>query len=165
VVELAAGLCESIARDNLVFWGDAGGAAVQAATLRGRAGAARAANAGAYAVARRALGPPAAPGQPGADAALRAALIDAAESLLAVVTTAADCAGLAAEIAQSCEPSRSADAAGAAELTAAAARSAQALLEINLALGPDDERRGHVRAIVAAAEADCRRARHAAAGS
>jgi formiminotetrahydrofolate cyclodeaminase len=160
VVAMAAALCESIARNSLDAWPGGRGAAVQAATLRARAD--EAANARAYAAARDALQTPVAPGTTGRDATLRTALLSAADTLLAITSGAGDCAGLAAEIARGCAPGLRADAAGAAELAAAAARAAAALVEINLALLPGDERRARVREIVAAAEADCVRARETA---
>jgi formiminotetrahydrofolate cyclodeaminase len=162
VVAMAAALCESIARNSLDAWPGGRGAAVQAATLRARADEAAAANARAYAAARDALQAPVAPGTTGRDATLRTALLSAADTLLAITAGAGDCAGLAAEIARGCAPGLRADAAGAAELAAAAARAAAALVEINLALLPGDERRARVREIVAAAEADCVRARETA---
>jgi len=161
VVGMAAGLCESIARYSLAAWPDGRGAAVQAATLRARANETAAANARAYTAARDALQTPAESGTTGRDATLRAALLSAADTLLAIASSAGDCAGLAAEIARGCAPGLRADAAGAAELATAAARAAAALVDINLALLPGDERRARVRAIVAAAEAECVRAREA----
>lgn len=162
VVGLAAALCESIARSSLATWPGGRGAAVQAATLRARADEAAAANARAYAAARDALQTPVVPGTKGRDATLRAALLSAADTLLAIAAGAGDCAGLAAEIARGCAPGLRADAAGAAELAAAAARAAGVLVEINLALLPGDERRARAQAIVAEAEADCVRARETA---
>ncbi len=165
VVSLAAALCESIARGSLERWEEARGAAIQAATLRRRSGEAGATNARSYAAARDALAQTPHPGVTGRDAALRAALIAAADTLLAIAAVAADCAGLAAEITGRCEPALRADAAGAAELAAAAARSAAALVEINLVLLPGDERRERAIAIVAAAETDRERARAVVEGS
>jgi methenyltetrahydrofolate cyclohydrolase len=162
VVAMAAGLCESIARGGLEDWGDARGAAVQAATLRERAAEAGLANRHAYVRARDALGRAGQEEGTGRDAALRAALVAAADTLLTVAAGAADCAGLAAEIAGGCQASLRADAVGAAELAAAAARSAAGLVDINLALLPSDERRVQVRMWVEAAEAARRRAREAA---
>jgi len=156
---LAAGLCESIARGSLYTWVDAGGVAIQAATLRERAVVAGRANAAAYAVARDVLG-----GQSsstGRDATLRAALIAAADTLLSIASVGGDCAALAAEIAVHCEPAIRPDAAGAAELAASAARVASALVEVNLALLPGDERRRRADAIAVAADRQSRRARDA----
>jgi formiminotetrahydrofolate cyclodeaminase len=152
VVALAAGLCESVARASLDGWDEARGAAVQAAELRRRACAAASENADAYGAANDALAQRGEPGRTGRDAQLRAALLRAADAPLAIATIAADCATLAAAIAQGCEVAMRADVAGTAELAAAAARSAAALVEINLALLPDDARRVQARLAVAAAE-------------
>lgn len=159
VASLAAGLCESLARGALESWTESGGAAIQAATLRARATEAGAGNAVAYEAARQALRELAHRGGTGRDANLRAALIAAADTLLAIADTAADCTALAAEIAARCEPAERADAVGAAELATAAAQTAVALVDINLALLPTDERRERARLIAAAADDECRRAR------
>ncbi len=159
VASLAAGLCESLARGALESWSESRGAAIQAATLRARAVDAGAGNALAYEAARQALRELAHPGATGRDANLRAALVGAADTLLAIADTAADCTALAAEIAGRCEPAERADAASAAELAAAAAHAAAALVEVNLALLPADERRQRARSIVAAADSERRRAR------
>lgn len=161
VVSLAAGSSEALARGSLAEWPDARGAAIQAAALRGRSSDAGAANARAYAAAREALAAPPTPGATGRDANLRAALIAAADTLLAIAAAGADCTSLAAEIATHCDSAVRPDAAGAAELAAAATRAAAALVDINLALLPDDERRRRASAIVAAAETDRARARAA----
>jgi formiminotetrahydrofolate cyclodeaminase len=165
VCELAAGLCESLARASLNDWPGARGAAVQAATLRARAGAAREANARAYAAARESLARPSVPGETGRDAGLRAALLSAADTLLSICAAAGDCAGLAAEVAEGCDPGLKADAAGAAGLAAAAAQAAAGLVAINLAVLPDDERREQVVAIMAGAKASLDRAVESARGA
>jgi formiminotetrahydrofolate cyclodeaminase len=162
VASLAAGLCESLARSSLESWEDSRGVAIQAATLRTRVLEAGAANARAYAAAREALRELAQPGGTGRDANLRAALIAAADTLLAIATSAADCTALAAEIAGRCQPAERPDAAAAAELAAAAAHAAAALIEINLALLPGDERRERARTIVAATDSERERARRQA---
>ena len=162
VASLAAGLCESLARGSLESWSESRGAAIQAATLRVRAIEAGAANARAYAAARKALDELSQPGGTGRDANLRAALIAAADTLLEIAGTAGDCMALAAEIAGRCELAERADAAAAAELAAAAANAAAALVEINLALLPGDERRERARSIVAAADSEREHARRQA---
>lgn len=162
VAGLAAGLCESLARSSLRSWDESAGVAIQAATLRTRAIEAGSGNARAYAAAREALQALAQPGGTGRDANLRAALIAAADTLLAIAATAADCAALAAEIAGRCDPAERPDAAAAAELAAAAAHGAAALIDINLALLPGAERRQRAIAIVAAADRGRERARRAA---
>ncbi len=163
VVALAAGLCEAVSRASLETWDEARGAAVQAAELRRRACAAACENAVAYSAANAALARRSQPGGSGRDALLRAALVRAAEAPLAIATIASDCATLAAAIARDCDAAMRADVAGAAELAAAAARSAASLVEINLALLPDDARRARARSAVASADAAVRRS--AAAGA
>jgi formiminotetrahydrofolate cyclodeaminase len=132
---------------------------VQAVELRRRAQALAAENAAAYNAARAQLAEPA--GAAGHDGALRAALIRSAEAPLGICATAADCAVLAAALAHDVEPDARVDAVAAAELAAGAARAAAALVDINLALLPGDERRENARACVATAEAACERAREA----
>ena len=162
VVGLAAGLCESVARATLEAWEQAGGAAIQAAALRARAGEASVANARAYADARAALTAAPGSGATGRDAMLRASLLGAADTLLTIADTGADCAGLAAEIAAHGLPGLRPDAAGAAELAASAVQTAIGLVRANLALLPGDERRQRAEAIALAAEAQRARARDAA---
>jgi formiminotetrahydrofolate cyclodeaminase len=162
MVCLAAGLTESIARASGAGWTGASGAAVQALTLRRRAEQAGSDDTSAYALARAALARSTTPsGGTGRDGALRGALIAAADALLAIAATAADCATLAAETAAHCEPAIRADAAGAADMAAAAAGVAASLVEINLALGPSDERRVRARELVRVAESARHRAREA----
>jgi formiminotetrahydrofolate cyclodeaminase len=162
VVGLAAGLCESVARATLEAWQQASGAAIQAAALRGRAGEAAVANVRAYTRARAALAAEPGSAATGRDAILRASLLGAADTLLAIADTGADCAGLAAEIAAHCLPELRPDAAGAAELATSAVRTAAGLVQANLALLPGDERRQRAGAIVHAAEAQRELAREAA---
>jgi formiminotetrahydrofolate cyclodeaminase len=160
VTAMAAGVSESIARASLGSWARASGAAVQALTLRRRAEIAGREDASAYESARAALALSATPsGATGRDAALRAALIAAADALLAIAAISADCATLAAEIAAHCEPQVRADAAGAAELAAAAAGVASGLVQINLALTADDPRCVRARELARAASSQRRRAR------
>jgi methenyltetrahydrofolate cyclohydrolase len=161
VVGLAAALCESIARGSLGMWAQGGGAAIQAAALRARATAAAADNALAYEAAREALERRPDPRATGREGELLAVLVAAADTLLTIAATGADCAGLAAEIACRCQPTLRVDAAGAAELAAAAARTAASLVDINLALLPGDARRQQANAIVAGAETARARARQA----
>lgn len=160
-VELAAGLCESILLESLDVTLDARGLGIQARTLRSRARAAGFADAIAYRRARETLVRPPRPGETGRDAALRAELMAAAEAALDVAAVAGDCAALGAELARVCPPEWRPDAAGAAELAAACVRAAALLVEVNLALLPEDERRERARAIVVAAEAELERARRA----
>lgn len=161
-VALAAGLCEAVSRASLEVWGDARGAAAQGAELRRRASAAAAENAAAYTAARAVL--EGATAGPGRDAALRAALVRAADAPLSIATIALDCTTLAAAIAHSCEAALRVDAVVAAELAAATAHSAAALVEVNLALLAGDERRERARAAAGAADVQRAHARAALDG-
>lgn len=164
VCELVAGLCESLVRGQLAGGPvELRGLAVQAADLRERSARAAGTNAVAYARARDLLDPGPVPGRTGRDGTLRAALLDAADSLLVVAALAGDCAGLAAELVPLCPASLRADAAGAAEMASGAVRAAAGLVEVNLALLSDDDRRLRARAIAAGAAEDCGRAHAAAA--
>ncbi len=165
VVELACGLCESIARASLDGWTGARGAAIQAATLRARAREAGVANARAYEAARDVLARQPRPSATGRDAALLAALVASADTLLAIAATGADAASLAAEVARGCEAALRSDAAAAAELAVAAVSSAATLVDINLALLSGDQRRERARSIVAAAENARTRARASVEGA
>ena len=160
IVTLVAGLCESVARASMDTWEDGRGAVVQAVELRRRAQSLAAENAAAYQAARERLASPGGSAT-GRDAALRAALMRAADAPLGICATAADCAVLAAALAHDVDPNSRVDAVGAAELAAGAARAAAALVDINLALLPGDERRVQAGGCVAAAEAACLRARAA----
>jgi formiminotetrahydrofolate cyclodeaminase len=156
IVTLVAGLCESVARASMDGWEDGRGAVVQAVELRRRAQALAAENAAAYNAARARL---AEPHSAGHDGALRAALLRSADAPLGICATAADCAVLAAALAHDVDPNSRVDAVGAAELAAGAARAAAALVDINLALLPGDERRLRAAECVAAADDACLRAR------
>lgn len=165
VVTLAAGLCESLARAALMEWSDAAGIAAQAVHLRDRADAAETANAGTYARARDRLqslttrsetaGTP----RTGGDAMLRAALLDAADTLLTILSAATDCAALGAEIAHAVGPDLRPDAVGAAELATGAAAAADLLLRANLALPEQDGRRELAAELLAEARRESARAR------
>jgi formiminotetrahydrofolate cyclodeaminase len=161
VIQGATAVIESVARNSMASWPDAGGAAIQAGSLRARAHRAGRANVRAYRAARALLEEGAHTERTGRDAALRAALIEAADRLLEIAAAGGDAAHLAAEIASRCEPAWRADAAGASALAAAAARTATGLLEVNLALSAADPRRRQAYAIVAVADAAQHRAREA----
>ena len=157
-VLLALAVCEAIALDAIGDPVQRSGVALQARRLRARSEDALELSTVAYAHAREQLelaavgarqGGDAATGR---DAALRRALIDAADSLIALAEAAADAVVLAAELMQIAEPSRRPDAAGMAELSLGVARCVQHLVEVNLALKRGDERRAHVSELVAAAE-------------
>jgi formiminotetrahydrofolate cyclodeaminase len=77
------------------------------------------------------------------------ALSDAADSPLEIATTAAEVAGLAAELAATGNRTLEGDANTAAELARAARRAAARLVEINLSGREDDPRLAEARALLA----------------
>jgi hypothetical protein len=139
------------------------GVVLQVRRLRGRATDALEASVRAYARAREELdvASRADARESGRDAALRAALIDAADRLMVLAEIAADTALLSAGLADVVEPSRRPDAAGMAELALGAARCVRHLLEVNLALPRRDERRDVTAGLVAVAEEAAAAARRA----
>jgi len=161
-VALAAGLCESLTRTTLPGWADARGVLAQATHLRHRAGTAREDNLATYTAARDQLRTPAA-GATGRDGMLRAALLASADTLLAIEAAAADTAALAALLAHNLAADLRADAVGAAELAVGAATTAARLLDINLALGADDDRRRQCKTLLSAATESCTTAKAALA--
>jgi methenyltetrahydrofolate cyclohydrolase len=157
IVALVAGLCESLARAAATAdsWDGGRGAVAQAHELRRRAQALASENQRAYRLARERLDAPIDPAATGRDGALHAALNHAADVPLRIAQTAADCALLAAVLAHGVDHDQRVDAVGAAELAAGAARAAAALVDINLALLPDDPRREQAAACVKTAVAGC----------
>jgi hypothetical protein len=156
-------VCESISLEAIEDPELQSGALQQARRLRGRANEALAASVRTYARARDELAAASLVGTAGSgrDAALRAALIDAADSLMALADVAADVALLSAGLADVVEASRRVDAAGTAELALGAARCLRHLLEVNLALPRRDERRDVANGLVAVAEQAVAAARRA----
>ena len=157
-------VCESISLEAIEDPELRSGAVQQARRLRGRATEALEASVRTYARAREELAAASAAGGAagsGRDAALRAALIDAADSLMALADVAADVALLSAGLADVVEASRRVDAAGTAELALGAARCVRHLLEVNLALPRRDERRDVANGLVAVAEEAVTAARRA----
>jgi methenyltetrahydrofolate cyclohydrolase len=150
-IALSLGLCESLAQTTADDWDDARGVIVQAHHLRSRTANAREVSLEAYAAARAQLHPAQAAQSTGRDGMLRASLLAAADALLMLSELAADAAALAATIAGHASPDYQPDAAGAAEMAAAAATSIRLLIDANLALGPDDARRQRAAALVASA--------------
>jgi formiminotetrahydrofolate cyclodeaminase len=86
------------------------------------------------------------------DAALAAALSDAADVPLRIIELSVPAAALAAVLAAECKPALRGDAITAGELAGAAARAAAALVAINLASAPGDPRHSRARNMVAAIE-------------
>jgi hypothetical protein len=157
-VLLALAVCESIALKAIDDPVQRSGAVLQTRRLRARASEALDASSHAYAHARAELDVTlirtagSNTRATGRDATLRRALMDAADSLLAVAAAAADAAVLAAGLTEVVEPSRRPDAAGTADLALGAARCVRHLVEVNLALTRGDERRNHAAELVSVAE-------------
>ena len=147
-------VCEAVASDALEDPVQGSGAVLQARRLRGRTQAAVSDNSRHYLRAQAQL-EIAATGQShttGRDATLRAALVDTADSLIALVTAASDTAVLAAELAVSAVPSRRPDAVGATELALGATRCLRHLVDVNLAVRSGDERSEQAAQLAAFAE-------------
>lgn len=162
VTMVAAGLCESLAR-TAGGGPEARGLVMQAMHLRARADAALAANARAYENARERLQPPTEK-ETGRDAMLRAALVRAADTLLSIAGVAADCAALAAALANVVTPDLRPDAVAAAELAAGGVKGLAVLVEANLALPTDDVRRELAASLITMAGESCATARKALTG-
>ncbi len=128
------------------------GLAAQADALTGRLAALVADDVSAYAAALSALDGVAEGGGSGArDLRLGQLLQRAAAVPLAVAEASADVAVLAGQIADTGDPKLGNDAVAAGMLAAGAARAAAFLVEVNLALRPDDDRVARARAAAAAA--------------
>ena len=138
-VGMAAGLVTMAARLSKE-WPDARGMAAQAEALRRRVTPLAERNAQAYFEAVTALGRLGGTNPGGGDDQLAKALARSAVIPLEIARGAADVATLAAEVAESGDPSLRPDAAVAAALCFAGARGAAALVEVNLATAPGDER-------------------------
>ena len=168
-VLLSLSVCEAIALDAIGDPVQQSGAVLQARRLRARSEEALEVSTRAYTHAREQLELAAVGATQGAgavtgrDGALRRALIDAADGLIALAEVAADAVVLAAGLVEAVEPSRRPDAAGMAELSLGVARCVQHLVEVNLALKRVDERRHHVAGLVATAEHAAAAARTAVA--
>ncbi len=157
-VVLSLAVCESIALEAIEDQAQRSGAVLQARRLRERTTEALDVSSRAYARARAELDitlietAGSSTRATGRDATLRRALVDAADSLIALAAAAADTAVLAAELAKAVEPSRRPDAAGCAELALGAARGLGHLVEVNLALTRGDERRDRTAELISVAE-------------
>jgi hypothetical protein len=157
-VLLSLAVCESIALEAIQDPMQRSGAVLQTRRLKGRASEALEISARAYARARAELditlleGAGSNPRATGRDATLRRALVDAADSLIALAAAAADTAVLAAALTETVEPSRRPDAAGCAELTLGAVRCVRHLVEVNLALTRGDDRRIRTVELISVAE-------------
>jgi methenyltetrahydrofolate cyclohydrolase len=158
VIAEAATLLEVAARASRDAWDEAGGAAAQAASLRRRADELSAVDVEAHAAAVELLRRRAELDPRRRDAEIARALAEAATPPLALAHLAGDVGLLAAEVAHRCDPDLRADAVAACLLAGASARAAAHLVEVNLAVTPDDELLAEARAGVSAARAAAERA-------
>jgi formiminotetrahydrofolate cyclodeaminase len=151
VAAVAAALVGMTARLSTESWGEAAGVAVQADLLRERLAVLAQADAETYGRALHRLEHAVEIPAERRDYELGEALAEAAATPLAIATTAADVALLAAEAAGRGEPRVQADAETALALAAAAAQSAARLVEVNLATVAGDPRVQEARAAAEAA--------------
>jgi formiminotetrahydrofolate cyclodeaminase len=155
VIAMAAGLIASAGRRSSE-WDDGKGVAAQAQALRSRVERLAEANEEAYLQALALIEGASEDG--GRDAAIGKALDTAAELPLAIAECAYDVALLGAEAAQHACRGGAEDAAAAAILAEAAARSAAGLVAVNLVSLPGDERVLHAQRLADAATDAARRA-------
>jgi len=155
VIAMAAGLIASAGRRSSE-WDDGKGVSAQAQALRSRVERLAEANEEAYLQALALIDGASEDG--GRDAAIGKALDTAAELPLAIAECAYDVALLGAEAAQHACRGGAEDAAAAAILAEAAARSAAGLVAVNLVSLPGDERVLHAQRLADAATDAARRA-------
>ena len=149
-VAMSAGLVAMTARLSHEHWPEARAVAAQAESLRRRVTPLAELNAEAYGAAVATLrGEGSTPG--GRDEEIARALDRAARVPLAICETAGDVVALAADVVERGEQSLRADAAVAALVSHACARGAAALVEVNLATQPGDDRLSQARACLGAA--------------
>ena len=160
VIAMAAGLIASAARRSH-DWEDGKGVSAQAQALRSRVERLAEANEQAYLEALALIEGASEDGD--RDAAIGKALDTAAELPLAIAECAYDVALLGAEAAQHAMRGGAEDAAAAAILAEAAARSAAGLIAVNLISLPGDERVEHAQRLADAATHAARRAAAASA--
>jgi formiminotetrahydrofolate cyclodeaminase len=146
-VAMAASLAAVCARRSP----GSGGLAVEAAALRARAERLSVIDAEAYTQYLAAI-------ELHDDAALGAALADAADAPLQITEVAAETAQLGSALAEYGEPSLQADAVAVALLSEAAARAAGNLVAVNLAVRADDARVQRAKQLVAEATTAAERA-------
>ena len=144
---LAAGLVEMAARHSAERWPEAVTVSQTAATLRQQASDLAPANAKAYADAREGLAEARQRGPLTDSDALGSAMLRAADFPLAIAEVAAEVARLADAALDRVVPDVRADVVGAAALSAAAARSAAHLVEVNLVAGDADDLAARARVL------------------
>jgi formiminotetrahydrofolate cyclodeaminase len=164
-VAVGAGLCAMAARLSArqLDATAAGQLTAAADRIRPRAASLMLADGEAYGRVISAMRAPAGADPAGRDRAVAAALSDAADVPMQIVALGAEVAGLAARLAADGNPALRGDAVTAALLAQAGARAAAALVGINLAAVPDDERPARAEALLAAAARSARAAASAAA--
>jgi formiminotetrahydrofolate cyclodeaminase len=150
---LAAAVVVDVARQSAGEWDEAPAVAAQAEALRSRSLGLARSDLEAYTGAREALAALGAerqpvPGRP----PLGPALERAAAVPLEIAEAGVDIATLAAVAAERCPPDLRADAAGAALIATGAVGAVARLLEINLSVGPRDERLEQARQLVGMCE-------------
>lgn len=161
-VAMSAGLVAMVARASKEHWGEAGGAAGQAETLRARVAPLAQADAEAYAEALSALRRREELQERYRDQQLRAALDRAAEVPLRIAEAGCDLACLAAELVERGNPEVRADAAAAAALAEGGTRAAAKLVAVNLAALEGDKRVKEAGELVVRAQEAANRALAAA---
>ncbi len=157
VTAAAAALLAKVARTSGSVWEDAEAAAAQAESLRARVAPLAQVDAEVYAAAVDRLAPTGGQDSEQRDFQLGRALTAAADVPLRITDAAADVAELAALVAERGNPALRPDAVGAAMLAEASARTAAHLVEVNLAVGDDDERIRRCHGAVDAAAAALQR--------
>jgi len=144
---MAAGLLEMAARRSAANWPEAVTVFETAAALRARAAALGPANAAAYEAARQGLVDARERGPLADSESLGSAMLRAADVPLLIAEVAAEVASLADAALDRVDPDVRADVVGAAALSAAAARAAAHLVEVNLVAGDADDMAARARVL------------------
>jgi formiminotetrahydrofolate cyclodeaminase len=153
---MAAGLVAKAARISQEGWAEASGVIVQADSLRRRVSPLAQTDADAYRKALETMRAPAETDPERRDAEIAGALSDAADVPLEIAEVAADVAALGALVAERGNEALRAEAAAGAALAEASARIAALLVEINLAVAPEDERISRAKRLADEAAASAR---------
>src|SRR5262249_51973898 len=144
---MAAGLLEMAARRSAASWPESATIIEAAAQLRERASQLAPANARAYQAARKGLAEARERGPLADSESLGSAMLRAADVPLLIAEAAAEVARLADAALDRVDPDVRADVVGAAALSAAAARTAAHLVEVNLVAGEEDEIAARARVV------------------
>lgn len=156
VAAMAAGLVAKAARLSQDGWSEASGVIVQADSLQHRVSPLAELDAQVYGQALEAMRSPTETEPDWRDAEIAAALSRAADVPLQIAEAAADVAALGALVAGRANEAVRAEAAAGAALAEASARIAAQLVEINLAVAPEDERVSKARRLADEAAASAR---------